>query len=176
VAAAVAAGQAIPVNQFEAERARDIESGAFDLAERIATGQGRRRGEFLRENELSKISGLELLGGSTATGANVISRRLFDPSDPLGEQFKAQSALSRQGFEQQGGLAAQRQGFAVFNAQLGNQLSKNYAEFSMRLKKQYEAWLYEEGLGQYAEQDGGEGILEYLQLGVEAAELIPGVG
>lgn len=178
IAAQIVSNASVPIRAEEANRAFGLEQNAYNLADRLALSQGQRRGDLLQQNIQSKAGGLAGLQGSAAGAAAIIGQRLFDPSNRLAEQYKFQSGLSEQDFQEALGLGRQGQGFTTTNMLRQNQINKNYAEFANRLQMQYRAWLANNGLdGSEDDPSYFERYLDYVKNNAEAmAKIMAGGG
>lgn len=141
----------IPQRMEESRYAGDITEAGYNMADQISLGQGERRGNLLQENMMSKLAGLQMMGGATGQAQGMLGEQYWDPQSPYDMGLEASSRLA----ELQGGIgrraASQGQGFQMYNDRMRNYYAKDQAGYNAQLQRWLENEFKRLGLGQYYE-------------------------
>lgn len=141
----------IPQRMEESRYAGDITEAGYNMADQISLGQGERRGNLMQENMMSKLAGLQMMGGATGQAGGMLGERYWDPQSPYDMGLEASSRLA----ELQGVIgsraASQQQRFRMFNDRMGNYYAKDQAGYNAQLQRWLENEFKRLGLGDYYE-------------------------
>lgn len=175
VAAAIAAGSAVPVNIAEQDRAFGLRQEFQNLEDRINLGQGQRRAGLIEQDMLSRAAGTAGLAGQAGQVAGILGQQFLDPTNPFQNQLAFQTDIMNQQQQDRLGLAGQQQIFQQRNMQYQGYLNRLFQTQGANIRLWMERQFKELGLGQYSESEWDK-IMEGFKNGILAYGATQGGG
>jgi len=141
------------------EQKMDLRSQIEDIMRSLVSARGENRSGLIKENLASKTMGLSGLMDLINQQQGFVNNRTWDTKDPMSKQWEYGT-----------GMADIMHGYGNQDAYRDFKNQMRIMQEQLRLKQEWEAWLANNNLGQYMDDDG----TDWLGIGLDIASFIPG--